>query len=780
MYFHKIHHPANFRFVTRAKQRAGRGTLRAGDASIRFEIRDLGESVFRLRCDHDRWPADYAHTKLDECFNGASDWKLAVSGDGSLKLAGAEGQTMLQTARGRGFGVSGRAWLLQFQHNETMQFYGMGEKTLGLELSRQRTKFWNADVWADFSFHRVVNESADPMYLSIPHLIIKQQNTYIGILINNPRAAFMATAPDLRIVPHLDRENQPIVDFYLGAPDGAPDVYFIAGPSLDGLTRKLQRLCGVTPRPPLWALGHHQCRWGYQSFADLDRLDREFRKHKIPCDGLWIDIDYMRGYRVFTIDKTHFSNPRKQLAELKRRGRRIIPIIDPGVKVDNTYDVYRDGLRHRAFCLNPSGTPFVGFVWPGATVFPDFSMPRARRWWAKWTRKLAANGFDGAWIDMNDPSTGPSEPSEMLFNEGRIEHDAYHNLYANGMAQATRDGFEQARPGLRQFTLTRSGSIGISKLSAVWTGDNFSNGHHLRQCIPTSLNLALSGVPFNGPDVPGFGGDATPELAIAWYKACFLFPFLRNHSAIHTREQEPWAFGTATTKIIGDLIRLRYRLLPYLYNLFIEQERSGRAILRPLFHDFLDTPALPLGKIADQFLVGPAIMQAPVVEPAGKIRRIVLPDAEWFDSSTGRWLRGNRTITAKATAASTPLFIRDGSIIPMQNGDAKDLRDIELHLFLSPKFSGEAVFDYTADDGETVAYQRGEETRVRFIAKREGAAIRVRAETISSAAGKIRARLVAYSSSRIVCGNERAMRPHRWNFNGADLPCRISSPIQFG
>lgn len=786
MHFHKIHHPDNFLFGRTARD----GSLRAGRDRLTPRIDRLGEDVFRLRVGGRSWPRSYSQTRLHTRFARGDTWGFERAGDGFV-LKDAAGLPFLETSPDRGFGVSGRAWTMVFRHQADMRFHGMGEKALGLELSGRRTKFWNTDVWADFNFHHVVNEAPDPLYLSIPWLIIRRGDTWAGILVHNPFAVFMATAPDLRIVPHLDREKEPIVDFYLGAPDGQPELYFIAGPTLAEVTRKMQRLVGVTPRPPLWSLGYHQCRWGYRDCDDLDRLDREFRRHKFPCDGLWLDIDYMRGYRVFTLDSKHWKSPKKRLAALAAKGRRIVPILDPGVKIDPDYEVYRDGRHHDVFCRNPAGTPFTGFVWPGRTAFPDFSREDARRWWARHVRDFAKLGFAGAWIDMNDPSTGPSEQSEMLFNRGRDAHETFHNQYANGMARATRDGFEQAAPGRRPFLLTRSGWIGIGSLSAAWTGDNFSNEHHLRQCISTSLNLALSGVPFNGPDVPGFGGDASPELAVAWFKTCFLFPFLRNHSAIGTREQEPWKFGPGTLATIRRVVRLRYKLMPYLYNLFVTHSRDGSAILRPLFHDFSNPTGLPLERVADQFLVGPALMQAPVLDPKAAQRDVILPDATWFDATSGRWLAGNRRIRVRSSRESTPLYVRDGCLVPMHRGEPGDtvgaLNAIELHVFLSPRFKGEARFDYTSDDGETDAHERGAETRIVFTARRTRGQLSVGAQVISSGFGSVRVRIVVHGADRtlqfVTAGKPArrvALATKSARFTGQLLTTRVSRDFVVG
>ena len=220
-------------------------------------------------------------------------------------------------------------------------------------------------------------------------------------------------------------------DFYMGSTDGQPNIYFILGTSPADVTARLQRLSGVTPRPPLWALGNHQCRWGYQSYADLDRLDTEYRRRSIPCDGLWLDIDYMDGFRVFTFNTEHFPEPDKQIREVVERGRKVVPILDPGVKRDPGYEVYEDGLRADIFCKNHSGDDYVGYVWPGETVFPDFSLASAREWWAAHVARFVDHtGISGAWLDMNDPSTGTSPLDEMLFQHGEWEHMVFHNQYA--------------------------------------------------------------------------------------------------------------------------------------------------------------------------------------------------------------------------------------------------------------------------------------------------------------------------------------------------------------
>ena len=756
MYFNKIAHPSNFVFARQAEPHTGALVLPGRNA---FLTRcTLGGDVHRLSVDDGRW-ADHGSTaELSTQIEGETLHRLELSSDGTLVLQ-PEGHSapLLLGMPGASFGVCGQSWMFQFQHTPELQFYGLGEHSQGLEKSGQRVKFWNTDLMGDFHLEQIREGFANPMYVDVPWLIVKQGNCYVGILVNNPGAVFMDLASNF-VWSEKNTEDRDRRSFYLGAPSGKPELYIIAGPDLASLLRKFQQLVGRTPLPPLWALGHHQCRWGYGSPDDLLALDESYRKHGIPCDGLWLDIDYMDAYRVFTFSPSLWGNEektRQSFAKLSALGRRVIPILDPGVKVDAAYEVCQDGLSKHVFCVTPEGLPFTGFVWPGKTYMPDFSLAQTRAWWADRVARFAALGVSGAWLDMNDPSVGAVELNEMLFDHGRQPHTYYHNQYALGMAKASREGFLAAQPERRPFLLSRSAYTSCSRYTAVWTGDNASNWHHLRQSIPISLGLAMSGIPFNGPDAAGFMDDTSPALAIAWYKACFLFPFLRNHSSAGTRHQEPWALGVTTCRILTRYIRLRYKLLPYLYQLFIAQEERGEAILRPLFHDFEDSAALPLGTINDQFLIGPSILQAPVLEEDVSKRPLLLPgDSRWYSASEGRWLASGRTV-AEAGGAVTPLFIREGEIVPMQSGERSDnrndLSELELHCFLRLDSTESAVLRYAFDDGETFAYKTG--ARSSFIIEAwslPDGGLSIRLREVVSACGSARVRLIVYDKFKYI------------------------------
>lgn len=774
-YFNKIPHPANFVFATDPAD---------------FVIDALGGDVHRIRVRATaRW-RNPSQAELATEIAGASAHRVACADDGALAVCDASGRSRLATVPGATFGRSGRKWLLQFRHERDMRFYGLGEHNHGFEKSGQRVKFWNTDLIADFAWEEVRLGHPNPMYVAIPWLIVKRGDFFVGLLVHHPGMVFMELASnfvwDVRSKTDRDRRS-----FYLGAPDGEPDVYVIVGPSLAELTRKLHALVGRSPLPPLWALGYHQSRWGYAGPRDLNRLDREMRRRRIPCDGLWLDIDHMDRLKVFTFAPQHWGtldDTRRSLASLRRRGRRIVPILDPGVKAAAGYSVHDDGLAQDAFCRGPGGKPYVGFVWPGETHFPDFSLPEVRAWWAKHVAEMARLGLAAFWIDMNDPSTGAAENDDMLFDRGRQPHASYHNQYALGMAQATRAGLLAARPDERPFLISRSAFISSARHTAVWTGDNLSNWHHLQMAIPVSLGLAMSGLPFCGPDVCGFGLDATRELAIAWHKLQFLFPFFRNHSSLGVREQEPWKFGRSAERILTHYLRLRYKFLPYLYQLFVAHDLTGDAILRPLFHEFRDRRALPLGEVADQFMVGPSLLQAPVIQPDTLSRRVLFPaGCAWFSLSEGEWLEGGKIRRHRTTEASTPLFVRDGSLLALQPGlpetNATNLREIELHLFL--RDARQATCVYHADDGLSFGYERGERTSVEFHASRSrDGRLQLRLRSLASGFGALRVRLVTYGGDRRATLVDRDIArtlplvAHRWRATGRPLLARISPAFE--
>ena len=785
MYFNKYPQPENFTFVKSSQMDLDANQFHITDRQFKFAFKDLGDDVYKLTVKNRVWPKQYSQAVLTPPTDAEKLDNASISKRKGIQITNEDGEITLASENGKFFGISGNAWIMQFEYSSKQRFYGLGEKMFGFEHSHKSTKFWNTDAWADFPYESLFEGHPDPYYVSIPYLIIKDGENYVGILVNNPDAVFIHTNPNVIIANQNDADDVLGTRLCIGAENGLPEVYFIQGPSLPELTQKLQKLVGTTPLPPIWALGHQQCRWGYKSYKDLDNLDKGFTKYKIPTDGLWVDIDYMDGFRVFTFDNKHFKNPPKQIKKIQDRNHPVVPIIDPGVKVDPDYSVYKDGCKKNVFCKNPEGTNFTGFVWPGATVFPDFSQEKTRKWWASWVKEFAqVNGLIGAWLDMNDPSTGSSNCMYMLFNNGTESHNTYHSQYALGMAQASRDGFQQANPELRPFLLTRSGFVSTSRYAAVWTGDNVSNRHYLKCAIPCTMNLSLSGIPFNGPDVPGFGGDTNPKLAIDWYKTCFLFPFLRNHSSINTLDQEPWVFGPKITKVLRHYIQMRYKMLPYIYNLWINQEQNGDPILRPLLYHFKHTNRLPIDKIEDQFMIGDSVMQAPILDEEATNREILLPKINWLNTMNGRWTEGGKTIKAKKEDMTTPLFIRDGAIIPMQTTlpDTNDtvLDDIELHIFLSKDNTKATTYTYNFDDGKTLEYQNGIRSSVTFKVRQLRGKVTIDVLDKDLSAGNLKVRPILHApaaKSALFDGKDLDLKPASLKIFGNKLAAKKTRPV---
>ena len=735
MFFTKYPHPANFAFAKKLPDKPG--TISIAESNFGLSIDHHGDSISRLTLSGP-WPENLSLTQIN--YPEKTSCGPAILESGNLELQLPNGKVLLDLVPEAGIGVNNRRWIMQFRVPDSARYYGMGEKNFGeIELSGYRTVFWNTDVWSDFHWGQWGANPTDPSYFSTPYVLVKcAQRGFIGILVHNPSPVFMETPgkDDSRVFVEWQRTSEHLT---IGAYDGQPDIWFITGQSVAEVTERVNQLVGVTPTPPLWSLGYHQSRWGYGGEKDLLELDSRFNSERIPCSGLWLDLDYMDGFRIFQTSPEMFPNGVQSVADkLSQSGRRIVPIIDPGVKFEPGYRVYDDGHQQNVFCKNPVGSEFVGLVWPGETVFPDFTKRSVWEWWRGYTQEFRDSGFGACWIDMNDPSTGPADPNDMLFDDGKISHAEHRNQYALGMQMATYQGFLDAIPNERPFILSRSGFIGSSQYAAIWTGDNCSNDFYLKLSITTSIGMALSGHVFNGPDVGGFGGDSSPELMTRWQQACFLFPFCRNHSTAGTQDQEPFAYDGAAKNNIAHYIRLRYKFLPYLYSLFAQHEETGAPILRPLFYEF-DSDGLD--EVSDQFLVGSNILQAPIIEARSKERDVVLPgDEPWWHSSTGDW-RETGTISLQVPMKNTPLFFRAGAIVPMQK-DLPTTTEIDLRnprvLITAPRgWLGETSFDYVADDGISFDYRDGKRSTLRITAKGDGTALHISTEHTATGFGEI-------------------------------------------
>ncbi|MDA3875024.1 MAG: DUF5110 domain-containing protein [Kiritimatiellae bacterium] len=769
MLFHKFPHADNFLYPGRIHPETRRFNCNGISYSADLEV--VAPGVQRFTVKGGAWKQNYSRAEYypERVPEEAGDDITGILYATPLELEWRDpkGGLRLRTAAGRTLGIAGEKFVMGFELDGTEFFYGMGEKYLGLELSKKRTQFWNTDAAGDFPHEPFVKGKVDPAYVSIPWVIIRNQTGWAGILVNNPGRVFMDTGAPMLVEGLMDVSSE---NSYLqiGAWNGQPDLYVLFADSLSGLIRKFQHLVGTTPLPPVWSLGYHQCRWGYRSASDLMDLKTRFRQEGIPVDGLWLDIDYMRGYRVFTFNDQHFPNLEADLAEIQSDGQKVVPILDPGVKIDPEWDIYRNGMDQDVFCLNQTGHTFCGQVWPGDTAFVDYPRKNAADWWSQQVETFAQLGIEGCWNDMNDPSVGFVDYEDMLWNGGQEPHWTTHNQFANDMVEATREGFLRAHPDLRPFLLSRSGYIGIGRHAAIWHGDSCSNDHWLRLAIPTALNLSLSGVPFNGPDLGGFALNTNARLFEDYHKACFLFPFCRNHTASDTAQQEPWAFGNEITARIRSYIRARYFLRPYLYQLFIQHEERGDPILRPLFYDFPDPDNATMMTLDDQFMVGSALMQAPIVDTPRE-RRVVLPSGRWWNFMTGRWINGGRSLTVTPTPEATPLYGRGGqafvSTCDMPESHEWNTQNLDLHLVLEPGTDSSITGDVYTDDGTSFAYQKGQRTQIQYQASVKNRTLTIQLERVLENHAPLSLGIVLYGAFSEIRLNGRTVHAQRHRFH---------------
>jgi alpha-glucosidase len=512
-----------------------------------------------------------------------------------------------------------------------------------------------------------------------------------------------------------------------GAEGGELNYYVIAGPGPRDVLARYTALTGRIELPPKWAIGYHQCRYSYYPEERVREVARTFREKRIPCDVLWFDIDYMDGYRVFTWDPERFPDPKQLNADLEALGFHTIAIIDPCVKQDPDYALYREGTALSAWVTTPEGEPYVGRVWPGECTFPDFTNSEVRTWWAaQYPRFLLESGLDGVWNDMNEPAdfAGPNKtlPLDVCFaNQGNpASHRAAHNVYGMLMAGAAHEGLRRAYLDRRPFTLTRATFAGGQRYGALWTGDNLSTFEHLRMSIAMVASLGMSGMPFVGPDIGGFASGATPALYARWLNAAALFPFARTHTGSNSPDQEPWSYGKEIEAIARKALERRYQWLPYIYTLFEECARTGVPIIRPVWMEISNSPDW----LEDTtFFLGPHVYVAPILQAEEIPYGVYLPEGVWFDGNTGLVHGGQRFVNVPGSLDVLPHFFRAGAIVPMQSTIQHTSETPEHPLIIDVWPWGASQGELYEDDGISPAYRDGAFRRTRFTCVREAGTV---------------------------------------------------------
>ncbi len=579
--------------------------------------------------------------------------------------------------------------------------YGTGQAAGQLLRNGRVVECWNTDAYG-------YQDDQQSLYTSHPWVLaVRADGTAFGVLADTTYRCEI----DLRdgIIFRADGPDFPVI--------------VIEGATPGDVVKGLGALTGTIAMPPIWAIGYHQCRYSYNPESRVREIATEFRSRRIPADVIWMDIDYMHGYRVFTFDSAQFPDPAGLNSWLDTQGFSNVWMIDPGVKDEPGYFVRDEMIDHGLAVQDSAGAVYRGEVWPGWCVYPDYTMSKTRQWWGGLYADFMGTGIDGVWNDMNEPAvfnvptkTMPEDNLHRADPElgGPATHDRFHNVYGMLMVRGTREGVVATNPNLRPFVLSRANFIGGQRYGATWTGDNTANWYHIDASIPMTLNLGLSGQPFAGPDIGGFAENGSPEMFQRWIGFGALFPFARGHTGKGNIDKEPWAFGPEIEATARRALEQRYILLPHFYTLFHEAATTGMPVARPTF--FADPTDPALRGEDNSFLLGNALLV--VAQTAPLMDRVaVLPTGIWEPLSL-----------VQADPALPDLYLRGGTILPtgpiLQHAREKPLDPLTLWVALDE--SGRASGTLYEDAGEGLEYLDGDYLLTTYEAVRDGDTVRVR------------------------------------------------------
>ena len=579
--------------------------------------------------------------------------------------------------------------------NDCLAYYGLGEKGGDLNKKGCYTENFNTD-------DPETDDDSVTYYKTIPfYVALKEEATY-GIFFDNSFRSYFDMGKEMG-----DR-------IFFGAIGGQIQYYFIPGENIKEVVKNYTALTGRMEMPPLWSLGYQQCRFSYFSQEEVRELVKTFEEKDIPLDVVYLDIDYMDGFRVMTFKTPNFDDAAGLISGLKEKGIRTITIIDPGVKVDEEYLVFKRGKEGNHFTKKLDGEMFIGAVWPGDSAFPDFSNKYCREWWKSELKKfISEHGIDGIWNDMNEPCVFNNDHKTMLesclhnSDNGVIEHKEFHNRYGFEMSRCSKEAQEELHPNERGFSMTRATYAGGQRYSSVWTGDNMSLWSQMRMSISMNANLGISGFSFVGNDVSGFGLDSSEELFIRWMEMGPFIPIFRNHSNMYTRRQEPWAFGPRAEKIAKKSIELRYELLPYIYDLYYISHKEGLPIFRPMIMEY--EKDMNLLNMREQFMLGENMIVAPVLYEGERSKTVYLPKGSWFNYFTMEKLQGGKWYKLPCELDEILVFVKEGSIIPTYNKKFRNVKERPNNILLKV-FGENAKGSHYNDDGHTMEYLDGKYT----------------------------------------------------------------------
>lgn len=657
---------------------------------------------------------------------------VTLSKDLKLTITDPEGHVLVQDAapiewKGTGFRI-------QKVHASEEHFFGLGDNPGPLDRTGMSFALWNTD-------HFGFQESTDPIYKSIPFFVSMNEGRSVGVFFDNTYRSYF----------DLAHEDESMYSY--SATNGPVDYYVMAGPDPKKVVEAYAWLTGPTPLPALWTLGFQQSRYSYMSQKETEEVAAHMRQDKIPVDAIYLDIDYQEKNRPFTVNTTAFPDFSGMIQHLLGEHIHTVAITDLHVAhlPNQGYTPYDSGHTGDHFLKMPNGQEYVGSVWPGPSVFPDFTQQTSRAWWGTLYQHFSDIGIAGFWNDMNEPAifsyptkTMPPDVQHRIdepgFTKRTTDHLEIHNIYGMENSRGTYEGLVKLKPNVRPFVLTRASYAGGQRYAATWTGDNLSTWNHLKLSTTQLLNLGLSGFAMSGADVGGFGGSPSPELLTKWIELSAFQPIDRDHSAKNTRRHEVWVDGPEHEAIRRKYIEERYRLMPYLYTTAEEMSRTGLPITRPLFLEFphATKDGHPLDLDAEgEFFFGGALLVAPSPNPDDVAAyEVHLPPGIWYDywTNTSYFRPGptdRRDLEIRETAASVkplmvtptleelPVYVKGGSILPIapltQSTDEKPAGPLTLRIYPADVCAGTAYFD----DGISYNFQQGAYLRLKFSCTQE-------------------------------------------------------------
>jgi len=588
-----------------------------------------------------------------------------------LTITDLEGRTIVADSRDP-IGFEGSGFTLRKALPLGEHIFGLGDKTGTFDRRGESFVDWNTDAWE-------FNRGTDPVYKSIPFFVASGgAGGAYGLFLDNSWRSWFDFG---------HREDGTIA---IGADGGPIDYDVIAGPTIRDVVRRYTDLTGKAPLPPLWSLGFQQSRWSYMSADEVRQIAAHLRSDRIPSDVIWLDIDYQDRNRPFTTNPQTFPNLKGLARDVGAQGFKLVAITDLHVAYapNQGYAPYDSGAAGDHFLKNPDGSLYVAPVWPGPSVFPDFTRTASRAWWGSLYKDFASDGIAGFWNDMNEPAifdsptkTMPVDTVHRIDGDGAAgrfashgfhdfrartaSHAEVHNVYGMENSRATFEGLLALRPNIRPFVMTRASYAGGQRYAVTWTGDNSSSWDHLKLAVQQILSLGLSGFSWSGADVGGFIGGASPELMTRWYEIAAFMPVFRSHSAKGAPRAEPWVDGPEHLAIRRRFIEERYRLLPYLYAVAEDNARTGDPLVRPTFYDYPAMASAPCDQSMAFALGRDLLVAAPPKPESPQAYGICLPGKGWFDYWTGLLIDSEK-LSETPRLDRLPVYVRPGAILPRQ------------------------------------------------------------------------------------------------------------------